>query len=258
MSTHVIENRGLLHITGEDTRHFLQGLLTNDIEKLSPEKSLYAAMLTPQGKFLYDFFLYDWQGGIVLEYFKPKAEEILQKLNFYKLRAKIQLQLMDNLWMVVAQWGNNLTGLKDPRHESLGLRFITDKKPSGEFSTAEEYNAHRISLTIPEMPGDLISGESFPLPSNFEEIHAIDFQKGCYVGQEVTARSKYRGSIRKKIYTVTFEGSAPPAWTSITRDGKIVGTMLSHSASVGLAQLESEFAKPGILLQAGSTKLSVK
>jgi folate-binding protein YgfZ len=239
---HLLEHRGLLHLTGDDVRSFLQGLLTNDIHKLTPEKSLYAALLTPQGKFLYDFFVYDWQGGVLLEYYKPMAADILKKLTLYRLRSKITFTDVSDQYMTIAAWGDEQPNLKDPRHEKMGMRYITAEKLSDNLVPASEYHAHRIALTIPEMPDDLISGDSFPLLSNMEELHAIDYQKGCYVGQEVTARSKYRGNLRKKIWTVKIEGDAPAPGTPIRIGQRVVGTMLSHANDLGLAQIENEVA----------------
>ncbi len=237
---HILENRGLLLLQGEDVKHFLQGILTNDIEKLSPEKSLYAAILTPQGKFLYDFFLYDFEGGVLLEYYQPKTAEILKKLTMYRLRSKVQFTPLEG-YSVVAAWGEE-AGLADPRDARMGTRYVTNQPPENTASAAA-YHARRIGFTIPEMPNDLVSEESFPLPYNMEEINAIDYKKGCYVGQEVTARTKYRGNIRKKIYTLKFRGEAPRAGEPIRVEDKMVGIMLSGVGNIGLAQLEIESAE---------------
>ena len=255
----ILEDRGLLHLTGEDVRPFLQGIITNDIHKLSPTNNLYAAILTPQGKFLYDFFLYDRQGGVLLEFYRPKAEEILKKLTLYRLRSKITFTDVSKEYFVIAAWGDTqgLNGLNDPRDAKLGLRFISKEKPTSSLVDASEYHQHRIALTIPEMPDDLMSGESFPLLSNLEEMHAIDYAKGCYVGQEVTARSKYRGNLRKKIWTVKIVGLAPTAGTAIRNQNQIVGTMLSHAGAIGLAQIEIETAKQEISLYAGDSIVTV-
>lgn len=251
MQYHVLENRGLFLLQDGDARPFLQGIITNDIAKLAPEKSLYAAILTPQGKFLYDLFLYDWQGGILLEYYKPKEADIIKKLTMYRLRSKVTFTPINDHF-VVAAW-DGASGTPDPRDARMGVRFVTNQPPK-ETVSAEEYHKWRIGFTIPEMPIDLVSEESFPLPCNLEEINAIDYKKGCYVGQEVTARSKYRGNIRKRIFTVQFEATAPQAGTGITAEGKTIGTMLSSSGNLGLAQLEIEAAdKP---LTAGEINLS--
>ena len=237
MQYHILENRGLLWLQGEDVRPFLQGIITNDIEKLAPDKSLYAAMLTPQGKFLYDLFLYDWQGGILLEYYTPKEADIIKKLTMYRLRSKVTFTPLND-YVVVAAW-DGANGTPDPRDARMGARYVT-KEMLINTASAEEYHKRRIGLTIPEMPIDLVSEESFPLPCNLEEINAIDYKKGCYVGQEVTARSKYRGNIRKKIFNLQFDSTAPQAGTAITAEGKTIGTMLSSVGNLGLAQLEIE------------------
>ena len=243
MQYHLVGNRGLLLLQGDDVRPFLQGIITNDITKLTPEKSLYAAMLTPQGKFLYDFFLYDFEGGIVLEYYKPKETDIIKKLTMYRLRSKVTFTPLND-YAVVAGW-DGASGLNDPRDARMGARFVT-KEATKNTASAEEYHQRRIGFTVPEMPDDLVSEESFPLPCNLEEINAIDYKKGCYVGQEVTARSKYRGNIRKKIFTVEFKGTAPQAGTAIAAEGKTIGTMLSSTGNIGLAQLEIEAAEKPI------------
>ena len=240
MQYHLLENRGLLLLEGDDVRAFLQGIITNDIHKLAPDKSLYAVMLTPQGKFLYDFFLYDLEGGVALEYYKPKEADILKKLMMYRLRSKVTFTPLNN-YIVVAGW-DDASGLNDPRDARMGVRFVTKEAPQNTAS-AEEYHQRRIGFTIPEMPDDLVSEESFPLPCNLEEINAIDYKKGCYVGQEVTARSKYRGNIRKKIFTVQLEGAAPQVGTAIVSEGKTIGIMLSSVGNLGLAQIDIDSAE---------------
>ena len=158
---------------------------------------------------------------------------------------------------MIAAWGDASPQLRDPRHEKMGVRFIADQKPSEPLASAEDYHAHRIALTIPEMPYDLISGDSFPLLSNMEEMHAIDYAKGCYVGQEVTARSKYRGTLRKKIWAVKLEGEAPLPGTPILSGERTIGTMLSHAENLGLAQIENEAAAQKLPLRADKATLTI-
>lgn len=253
----ILPDRGVLQLSGPDTETFLQGLLTNDIRKLTTEQPLYAAILTPQGKLLYDIFAYTHEDGVLLEYYLPLKEELLKKLRMYRLRAKVDIVEKPEM-KVIAAWGGALSATRDPRHPEMGYRYAATSLPEG-FSQAslEEYHYRRIGFTIPEMPVDLVSGESFPLPSNMEAIHAIDYQKGCYVGQEVTARSKYRGNIRKAIFTVRFDALPPPTGTAITAEGRAVGVCLSHARELGLAHLEIEAAQQKTPLQVNGTGLSV-
>ena len=261
-----LPDRGLLYLHGEDTRSLLQGIITSDIHKLTADHPLYAALLTPQGKFLFDFFLIQWKDGILLDHLAAQRADLLKKLTMYRLRSKVQFEnLSDNL-QVIALWGDvgGVNAPYDPRLQQMGKRLVLPKAeladfqkqyPDGRLAGEAEYARHRIALTVPETLKDLIPDKSFPLQSNLEEMQAIDYQKGCYVGQEVTARTKHRGTLRKRIYTVRIEGPAPEAGTAVMRDNHSVGEMLSHAGNLGLAQLDIETAESKVPLQCGGAIL---
>lgn len=257
--------RAVLAISGEDARNFLQGLVTNDVLKLSPARSLYAAMLSPQGKFLYDFFLCDDGERVLLEVAAPQAEALARKLGFYKLRSKVSIAPTDlavfacfgegacaALKLPAAEGATARTGdaiaFTDPRHAELGARIFapatyaqTLEAAGFAAGDAHLYDTHRLHLGIPDGTADLIADKSFPLEYGFEALHAVDFAKGCYVGQEVTARTKYRGVIRKSLYRITSESAALPAAGSPIFSGeKQVGEMRSSQGPVGLALLRHE------------------
>ncbi|HOO81342.1 MAG TPA: folate-binding protein [Alphaproteobacteria bacterium] len=201
-----LKNRGLIYLDGPDRYAFLQGLITNDIEKLTPEKSLYACLLSPQGKFLHDFFviesveettLIDCEGG-------ARARDLFERLNTYKLRKSVTLSL-DEHKDVYAVFGRNY-GWPDPRHSKMGDRcFFIDQRDQKNMPEKpfEEWDRCRIELTIPDGSRDLIPEKSTMDEGNMDRFNAIDYQKGCYVGQELTARMHYRGLGKKRLQTVS-------------------------------------------------------
>lgn len=249
-------NRGVLRITGEDTRHFLQGLLTNNIEHVTATNTLYACLLTPQGKFLYDCFVCEYEGGFLLDVRRDSLEEMLQKLQRYKLRAKVMLEDVSTAYEVAAMTGENIPstlGLGDkegatlstqgniiyidPRTRALGARTIIVKgsKPLFELGSEEQYEALRIACGVPDS-NDLEKEGDFPLQFGFDALHAVDFTKGCYVGQEVTTRTKHRGGIRKRIVTVS-AGQPLGRGNVLMMDGKTIGHLLSCQGVYALAQI---------------------
>lgn len=256
-----LKNRHIFNVTGEDSAHFLQGLLTNDIRRTSPTTSIYACMLTPQGKYLYDFFISPWEGGYMLDAGTSNPEALLAKLKMYKLRSKVEISHLPSHQAVAllgkplceAVLGNTLADQGvvyyiDPRHTALGGRAVIAQNnldpwckekgfSKGEYDT---YDHLRLSLGVPDAVRDLVAEASFPLAFDMERLHAIDFNKGCYVGQEVTARSKYRGSVKKSLYVVESTMPLPPYSTPITTNGKKIGEMLSSQDMIGLALLREE------------------
>ena len=202
-----LPGRACLLISGEDAASFLQGLITQDIRKLSAASLLYAALLTPQGKYLHDFLLSETeQSGIRLESDAGSADELQQRLMRYRLRAKVTIEMQPQI-NVFASWGDALPGvcLSDPR-PGMGGRMYGPcaevesalLKQGGTPASPESYHYHRISLGIPEGVPDFISDKTLMLEAGMDRLQAVDFQKGCYVGQEVTARSKFRAELRKK------------------------------------------------------------
>src|SRR5690348_8047791 len=203
---HLLQDRAIIALSGPDTRGFLQGLITNDVDELAPDKPLYAALLTPQGKILFDFLLVDGgEGTVLVDCWAPARDALIKRLTLYRLRAKVEIAPRNDL-AVFASWdGDTLPGLvfSDPRLAALGRRsFAPNAAGPGE------YLAHRLALGIPEA-ADLGSDKTFALDAGLDELHGVAFDKGCYIGQELTARMKHRGTARKRILPVESADKSP-------------------------------------------------
>lgn len=235
-----LTDRSAFRLSGDDAIPFLQGLITNDATRLARGEPLYAALLSPQGKFLHDFFLVPHEGAILLDTNKEKAPDLIKRLTIYRLRSKVLIEPVEmEVW---ALWdvdpSSEFFFIEDPRHELLGDRLYSPR-PTQQAEPAD-YEAHRIALGIPDGAKDMKFEKSLLLEFHFEALHGVSFSKGCYVGQEVTARSKFRGQVRKQLYQI-FAGSAlPPHGTEVMADGRPVGELLSVSGAQGLALLRSE------------------
>ncbi len=232
-----LEDRAVIAVAGPQARDFLQGLITNDIEKLAPGKGLYAALLTPQGKILFDFFLAEGDGAILIDCAATARDALLKRLSLYRLRAKVTLEARDQL-AVLAAWDGEMSksaiGYPDPRLDALGRRgFIARAELPGDVSSAAAYHAHRLALGVPEA-ADFGSDRMFALDADLDELHAVDFAKGCYVGQELTARMKHRGTARKRL--LAFDGSGDIAAGATVKAGeKDVGEVTFAYGAHGFA-----------------------
>lgn len=231
--------RKVFRIEGEERRDFLQGLVTNDVNGI--DKGLvYAAVLTPQGKYLADFFLSDAGDAILLDADAEQAPGLVQRLSLYKLRAKVAIE--ETGLHVSRGTGPAPDGaMPDPRHPDLGWRHYGDTDVSDD----TDWDAIRVEHCIPEAQVELIPNETFILEAGFERLHGVDFRKGCYVGQEVTARMKHKTELRKGLATVEISAPVPPG-SPITRDGKDVGRVFTHSGPRAIAYLRFDRAGPGM------------
>ncbi|MBU6141204.1 MAG: hypothetical protein KGP29_06600 [Proteobacteria bacterium] len=216
----LLKERSILEISGVDRKKFLQGLITNDVEKTSAENLIYAAMLNASGRFLYDFFIFDDGEKLTLDCFDARRDEIFQKLNFYKLRSQVVIKKNDELKIFPNENG---LGFLDPRNPKLGHRLYSNNQQP----TTSNYHLNRISLKIPESENDLTYEKSLILEFGFDELSAIDYNKGCYVGQELTARTHYRGEIRKKIFHIALAAEKIEKNSEIYCEGKSAGIILS-------------------------------
>lgn len=230
-----LPERGLIRVSGEDAFKFLQNIITNDLSKLIDGQLLHSCLLTAQGKFLHDFFvskkddayLLDCEGG-------ERAKDLLKRLSFYRLRAKVTLELQDNI-SVYAVFGQR--EFKDPRHDALGSRvFEKPDLPEVDFAV---WNKIRITRSIADGSRDAEIEKSTLSELNMEES-SIDYKKGCYIGQELTARIHHRGLAKKHLFPVRFEGDAPPRGTPLFNQGKTAGDMRSSQGNIGLALLKDE------------------
>jgi len=194
----LLTDRSIIQIQGPDKHKLLQGLITNDINK-ADQNLIFAAMLNNKGRFLYDFFIFERQDSLFLDCQKEKVAEITKKLNFYKLRSDVTITLNEEL-KVFSSNENQESGFLDPRNKNLGYRIY--KKHEGEENATASYHQKRIELKIPEGDHDLTSEKSLILEFNFDNLGATSYEKGCYIGQELTARTHHTGQIRKKLYFV--------------------------------------------------------
>lgn len=238
-----LPERGLILVSGEGRETFLQGLISNDIYKLKSQPTIYAALLTPQGKFLHDFFLTHYHGGILIDCEKSRMADLLQRLSLYKLRSKVAFETPDTI-CVTAAWGEKTDrGFADPRLPQMGYRILGEKKTIDAWqpATPQDYDQMRLALGVPDGSRDMIVDKNFLLECHFEALHGVDFNKGCYVGQEVTARSKFRGQVRKFLYQVRAQnGELPEPTTPVYLGDVVVGEMRSHSGGQGLAMLRAD------------------
>lgn len=199
-----LKNRGLIHIEGNDRNDFLQGLITNDINKLSSGALLYACLLAPQGKFLFDFFIHEGKDFLLLDCEGgERAQELYKKLSLYRLRKDVQISVEENV-PVYAVFGAGDIGLPDPRHLDMGRRCF-EKPRDLEERDFEAWDTQRIQLCIPDGSRDLIPEKSTMDEGRMDRLNAVDYQKGCYVGQELTARMHYRGLGKRHLQTVELE-----------------------------------------------------
>ncbi|MBL4767081.1 MAG: folate-binding protein YgfZ [Rhodobacteraceae bacterium] len=241
-------SRRILRLTGTDVDTFLQGLVTNDV---ADQGLVYAALLTPQGKYIADFFLLrDEDGGVLLDVDETLADMLVKRLNMYKLRADV----------TIADAGLNLqrgtgdapvNGLADPRHADMGWRAYSTVPASDD---GTDWDAIRVAHCIPET-GIELSSDSFILEVGFETLHGVDFRKGCYVGQEVTARMKHKTTLRKGLRVVTIDGIAPVG-SEITAKGKPVGTLFTQSGGQAIAYLRLDRAGDGMVANGVSIQLN--
>jgi folate-binding protein YgfZ len=220
----------------------LQGIITANVNHL-PENPLYSALLTPQGKFLHDFFISEWAGVLYLECEKTYKDDLFKRLMMYRLRADVEITDRSDDLIILASSDiikNEPFCYKDPRHGDMGYRAISKNM---DFSNSNEYkyDSIRIKLGIGEMSGDLTIGKSSILEGNFDELHGVDFKKGCYVGQEGTARIKYRGKIKKRLLPLKLlKGEFTEADQIYNHEGKKTGEIKSISGNhaLGLIKLD--------------------
>ena len=238
--------RKILRLSGADARDFLQGLITSDVNKID-QGLVYAALLTPQGKYLADFFLAADGQDILLDADADQAAALMKRLIMYRLRAKVEITETD--LKVMRGTGAAPTGaLADPRHAELGWRLIGSEVGADE----SDWDALHVAHCIPRS-GIELGPDSYILESGFEALNGVDFRKGCYVGQEVTARMKHKTELRKGLRVVTISGSAPVG-SEITAGGKAVGTVFTQSNGQAIAYLRFDRAKGE--MTAGDAKLN--
>jgi folate-binding protein YgfZ len=280
------DERGVIEITGPDRREFLQGLITNDTAKLSAGRALYAALLTPQGRYLHDFFLVEMPEAFLLDAERARLDDLLRRLTLYKLRSRVDLKIAREMFHVVVAFGEDAlqclglppdvgaarsfeSGIAyvDPRLTNLGARIILPREipvaclQNLQFVSAQSdaYDNLRLSLGIPDGSRDLPIAKALLLEAGFDELNGIDWNKGCYVGQELTARTRYRALIKKRLMPVQVTGPMPPPGSPIMLGEEDVGEVRSGRDGVALALLRLDALREASRnnpLRAGEARLA--
>jgi folate-binding protein YgfZ len=278
MQAAILPDRGVVNVAGPDAAKFLNGLVTADIGKVTPGEACFAALLTPQGKIIVDFMVAAADtadgGGFFLDCPRALAATLVERLNFYKLRAKVTIEDFSESLAVMAIWPRGGVSdyalcYADPRLPELGARCILPPDLAGEAAAdlgaelveAPAHEAHRIALGVPRGGLDFIYGDAFPHETDMDQLHGVDFDKGCFVGQEVVSRIEHRGSARTRVVPVAFDGPAPAPRVTVTAGERNVGMMGSAAAGRGLAALRldrvEEALAGGMTLDAGGIALKL-
>lgn len=232
-----LKNRGLVRVSGVDARSFLQGLISNDISLLDTRPMIYACLLNPQGKFLHDFFMTEDSGTIKLECEGgERARDLYTRLDKYKLRAAVQVECYETV-QVYAGVGDVTP--RDPRHPGMGFR--TFDRPALDEQPFETWDKHRIALAVPDGSRDMVVEKTALDEANIDKLHGVSYDKGCYVGQELTARMHHRGLGKKHLRVVRGDMLRDPG-EEIIVNGRLAGEMRSRCGDIGLALLKDEFA----------------
>lgn len=284
-----LTDRGILSVSGIDSLAFLQGIVTNDVEKVSSNCAIYAAILTPQGKYLSDFFIVKFGSGFLLDCPANQLNELKKRLSTYRLRAKVDIEDQSQIFDVISITGRKThsniglpknpgiavhcgegTAFVDPRLLELGIRAILPITSTPKFiknfgykaENMDSYKATQFFLGVPDGSDNEILKQAFPLEVGFDELNAISFDKGCYIGQEVTTRMKIRNLVKKRLVPVAFSGNPPTPGSTIRNQDKKAGQIFASSSGIGLAMLRLEIIDQVLneetKLFAGETILRVK
>jgi len=272
MKAALLSDRGVIKVSGEAARDFLNGLVTTDVGLVQPGLGRFGALLTPQGKIVADFLITEAPsghgGGFLIDCPRALAQTLADKLGFYKLRAKVVVENLSDSLGVLAVWDGEpaikpeLT-FADPRNEKLGWRILVPAELAPKAATligadlvdSSAYEAHRIACGVPRGGIDFMYGDAFPHETNMDRLHGVDFDKGCYVGQEVVSRMQHRGTARTRTVRLILEESPPEAGVAIVAGDKPLGTMGSSASGMGLGLLRIDRAtdalEAGVPLTAG-------
>jgi len=232
--TALLSTRSVIALKGDETHAFLQSVVSQNVDGMIENELRFSTLLTPQGKILFDFFILKIPDGYLLDCHAAMASTLMKRLKLYKLRAKISIELADDL-NVFTHWDtpNQNTTLSDPRHIALGYRSIGRSDQFLPNANEEKYDIHRISLGVPQFGDEFGGEERFLLDVNYDALNGVDYKKGCFVGQEVTSRMKRKGEIRKRTVIVHFNEGIPDITTGadIKTDNSVLGTLLAGASS---------------------------
>lgn len=261
-----LPERGLIKISGPDARNYLQGLVSQDIQRVSADTAVYSAFLTAQGKFLFDFFVFELDGALVLDCERERRSDFFKRLSMFKLRSDVQLTditddfqvygVLDALDFTERGQCRALSGgvlFADPRLLDMGCRAVL---PAGDTTALadlglgtgdqETYEHRRIELGLADGSRDMIVDRALLLENGFEELDGVSFSKGCFMGQELTARMRYRGLVKKRLLPVKIDGAAPEEGQIFERDGSKAGEMRTHVGNLGLALVRLDKLEDGV------------
>ncbi|MEO9904192.1 folate-binding protein [Nisaea sp.] len=284
-----LPSRGVLSVVGPDARKFMQGLVSNDVERVAPDRTIHAAFLTAQGKYLFDFMIAEADGALLLDCEADRLTDFQKRLKLYKLRSDVTVEDVSAKFRVLVITGDDASkklGLNaeagmakaveggvvftDPRHAGLGARAIIGTDKLEGFiaardlteSTQEAYDLARIKLGVPDGSRDMQLEKTILLEAGFDELNGVDWKKGCYMGQELTARTKYRGLVKRRLMPVRIlDGEMPAPGTPVMRDDREVGEIRSGAGTMALAMLRVnvlEDLEHAVLSAGGSTILPEK
>ena len=270
MKAAFLPDRGVVKVSGDGARDFLNGLVTSDVTLLRPGLARFGALLTPQGKITADFLITEAPsgGGYLIDCPRALAQPLADKLGFYKLRAKVAIENLSNSLGVLAAWDGHPAvtpdlAFTDPRSPVLGWRVLVPEALvqevtdliGAELVDSAAYEAHRIASGVPRGGLDFIYGDAFPHETNMDRLHGVDFEKGCYVGQEVVSRMQHRGTARTRTVRIVLENFSPEPGTTIFAGDKPVGTLGSTAGQNGLALIRTDRVADalaaGVSLRAG-------
>jgi tRNA-modifying protein YgfZ len=254
----LLADRGVVRVTGEDAEKLLQGIISNDMDLLASQPAIHAALLTPQGKILFDFFVVKIGGGFLLETARDKAGDLAKRLNLYKLRAKVDIRDASDDYRVSALWGPSphnfgetagTVSFPDPRLPALGSRILSEARLAANVAAAtngvdaspEAYHAHRIALGVPEGGQDYAFGDTFPHEADLDQLNGVSFSKGCFVGQEVVSRMQNRANVRKRVVPSEGEAALTPG-VEVQAGAATIGTVGSVAGKLALALLRLDRA----------------
>ncbi len=283
-NVHILEDRGLLYINGDDAKEFLQNIITNNIENVSEDKSCFSALLSPQGKYLFDFLVIKHKSGYFLDCEKQNLEELYKQLNLYKLRSKVEILNLSNEFVVAVLSKEKFLSLDnskdeegftikfredsiflDPRSKELGARLIINleklylslKKLKLKITDAEDYYKLSHKLGIAQIDTNKLQNKIFGIECNFEELNGIDFKKGCYVGQENTARIKLKEKLNKRLFAIkVLDGKTNS--NEITYENKEIGKLLINNQNpFALIKFNSENFNFENILKCGDAKIKI-
>src|SRR6266702_4538683 len=257
MKAAFLPDRGVVKVSGGDARDFLNGLVTTDVTLLRPSLGRFGALLTPQGKITVDFLITEAPsghgGGFLIDCPRALAQGLADKLGFYKLRAKVAVENLSDSLGVLAAWEGDPAvtpdlAFADPRDAALGWRILVPAELAqkvadligADLVDSAAYEAHRIASGVPRGGLDFMYGDAFPHDTNMDRLHGVDFDKGCYVGQEVVSRMQHRGTARTRTVRVILEGPSPEPGAAVVAGDKPVGTMGSTAGGHGIALLRTD------------------